>query len=55
MVETGDHNLVLDQPFLNFVKFSQEYKLDGIFNTITHPHTYQMAVFCTLTTQNFAN
>lgn len=40
VVEVGDHDLVLGQFFLNFVKFSQEYKLDEIFNTITHPHMY---------------
>lgn len=39
VIEAGDHDLVLGQPFLNSVKFSQEYKPDGIFGTITHPHT----------------
>lgn len=45
VVETGDHDLVLSQPFLNFVKFSQEYKPDRIFGTITHPYIYQTAIF----------
>ena len=36
VIEHGDHDLVLGQPFLNLVKFSQEYKPDGIFGTITH-------------------
>lgn len=48
VVETGDHDLVLGQPFLNSVRFSQEYKPKGIFGTITHPCTHQSAVFRTL-------
>lgn len=36
IVEHGDHDLVLGQPFLNLVKFSQQYKSDGIFGTIMH-------------------
>lgn len=40
VVETGDHELVLGQNFLNSVKFSQEYKPGGIFGTITHPSTH---------------
>ena len=40
MVEIEDYDLVLGQLFLNSVKFSQEYKSDGIFGTITHLHTY---------------
>ncbi len=47
VIEVGDHDLVLGQPFLNSVKFSQEYKPDGIFGTITHPNTHQTAVFRT--------
>lgn len=31
-----DYNLVLDQSFLNVIKFSQEYKSDRIFGTIMH-------------------
>lgn len=38
VIEAGDYDFVLSQPFLKSVKFSQEYKLDGIFGTITH-HT----------------
>ena len=55
VVETGDHDLVLGQPFLNSVKFSQEYKPDGIFGTITHPYTHQSAVFRTLAPYDPAN
>lgn len=40
VIEAGDHDLVLSQLFLNSVKFSQEYKLDGVFGTVTHLHTY---------------
>lgn len=45
VVEVKDYKLVLGQPFLNFVKFSQKYKLDEIFGTITHSYTYQIALF----------
>ena len=55
VVETGDHDLVLGQPFLNFVKFSQEYKSEGIFGTITRPYTQQLAIFRTLALQDLAN
>ena len=55
VVEAGDHDLVLGQRFLNSVKFSQEYKSDGIFGTITHPNTYQTAVFRTLAPKDSAN
>lgn len=39
VVEQGNHDLILDQSFLNLIKFSQEYKLHGIFGTITYPYT----------------
>ena len=55
VVEAGDHDLVLGQPFLNSVKFSEEYKPDGIFGTITNPYTHQTAVFRTLAPQDPAN
>ena len=55
VVEAGDHDLVLGQPFLNSMKFSQEYKPDRIFVTIMHPHTHQTAVFRTLAPQDPAN
>ena len=55
VVETNDHNLVLGQPFLNSVKFSQEYKPNEIFGTITHLHTDQTTVFHTLAPQDLAN
>ena len=40
VMEAEDHDLVLSQLFLKFVKFSHEYKLDGIFGTITYLYTY---------------
>lgn len=55
LIETEDHDLVLGQPFLNSVKFSQEYKPNEIFGTITHPDTHQTAVFCTLALQDLTN
>lgn len=55
VVEHGDHDLVLGQPFLNMVKFSQEYKPDGVFGTITHPETMESAVFRTLSSKDPAN
>lgn len=55
IIETRDHDFVLGQPFLNFVKFSQEYKSDEIFGTITRLHTHQIAIFRILATQNPAN
>lgn len=45
IIEHGDYELVLGQTFLNLVKFSEKYKPDGIFGTITHPYTQQLAVF----------
>lgn len=36
VMKRRDYDLVLVQPFLNPVNFSQEYKPDGIFGTITH-------------------
>lgn len=48
VIETGDHDFVLGQLFLNSMKFNQKYKPDKIYSTITHPHTYQTAVFYTL-------
>lgn len=55
VVEHGDHDLVLGQPFLNAVKFSQDYKPEGVFGTITHPQTKQLAVFRTLSSKDPAN
>ncbi len=55
IVEAGDHNLVLGQLFLNSIKFSQEYKPNEIFGTITHFFTHQSAVFRTLTSQDPVN
>lgn len=55
VIEAGDHNLELVQPFLNFVKHNQEYKPDGVFDTIMYPHTYRTAVFQTLASQDPAN
>lgn len=47
VIEQGDYNLILDQLFLNLVKFSLEYKPDGIFGTIIYLYTQQSAVFQT--------
>ena len=55
IVKARGHNFSLGQPFLNFMKFSQEYKLDGIFGTITHLNTHQITVFFILTFQDPAN
>ncbi len=55
VVENRDHDLVLGQPFLNLIKFSQEYKPDGIFGTIIYLQTQQPAVFRTLAPQGLAN
>lgn len=45
VIEHGDHDLVLGQPFLNIVKFQQEYKPEGVFGTITHPQSLESAIF----------
>ena len=37
VIEARHHDLVLGQPFLNTVKFSHNYKLDGIFSFIIYP------------------
>ena len=55
VVETGDHDLILGQPFFNTVKFRQEYKPDGVFGTIIYPQTQESAVFQTLSPRNLAN
>lgn len=55
MVEVRDHDLVLGELFLNSIKFNQEYKLDRIFDTITHPHMHQTVVFYTLAPQDPIN
>ena len=52
LIEVDDHDLVLGQSVLNSVKFSQEYKPDRIFDTITHPYTHQTIIFRTLATQD---
>lgn len=55
MVKVKDHDLVLSQAFLNYTKFSQEYKLDEIFDTITHLETYQTTLFYILTPEDPSN
>ena len=55
VVEHGDHDLVLGQPFLNTVKFRQEYRPEGVFGTITHPQSLESAVFRTVSPQDPAN
>lgn len=55
VVEAGDHDLVLGQQFLHTVKFSQDYKLDGIFGSIIYPQTQESAIFRTLSPHDPAN
>lgn len=55
VIETRDHNLVLNYLFLNSIKFSQKYRSNAIFGTITHFYTYQLTMFWTLASQNLAN
>lgn len=55
MIEVRDHNFILKQPFLNFIKFSWEYIPDGIFNTIIYLHMYQIRIFCALAPKNLTN
>lgn len=55
IIETRDHNFVLEQSFLNSVKFSQKYKPDKIFDIITYVYLHQLTIFQTLATQNSAN
>lgn len=55
MIKVGDHDLILGQLFLNSIKFSQEYKSDRVFGTITHSHTYQTAIFWTLASKDPTN
>lgn len=55
VVEYEDHDLVLRQSFLNAVKFSQDYKPDGVFGTIIHPQTKKLVVFHTLSPKDLTN
>lgn len=55
VIKARDHNFVSYQPFLNSVKFSQEYKPDEVFDTIIHLYIYQTAVLQTLAPQDLAN
>lgn len=55
VVKHGDHDLVLGQPFLNAIKFSQNYKPDRVFGIIIHLQTKKLAVFCILLPKNPAN
>ncbi len=48
VVGKADHELVLGQPSLNLIKFTQEYQADGIFGTISNLSGTQSAVLCTL-------
>ncbi len=48
VLENAENDLVLGQPFLNNVKFTQEYEADGVFGTITNESESQSAVFRTL-------
>lgn len=44
-IKHQNHKLILGLLFLNLVKFSQKYKLDSIFDTITYLYTQSLAVF----------
>lgn len=55
VVEIEDHNLVLGQPFLNAVKFGQDYKSDRVFGAIIYPQTQKLVIFCTLSPQDPTN
>lgn len=55
VIETGNHDLIFGQSFLNLVKFSQEYKSDRNFGTITYLTIYQSTIFQTLLPQDPAN
>ena len=55
VLEYGDYDLVLGQPFLNTVKFWQEYRSEGVFGTITHPLSLESAVFRMVSLQDPAN
>ncbi len=55
VVEAYDHAYVIGQLFLKSAKFSQVYKPDRIFDTITHSHMHQTAIFRTSATQDLAN
>lgn len=44
VIEIRDYNLDLEQPFLNAVKFSQDYKLNSVFRSITHFETQELAI-----------
>lgn len=37
------------------MKFSQNYKPDGVFSTIMHLYIYQTAILCTLVSQDLIN
>lgn len=45
MIKQRDYNYILDQLFLNSVKFSQKYKSDSIFSIIIYLYTQQLVVF----------
>lgn len=51
VVKYRDNNLVFRQPFLNAIKFYQDYKPKNVFCTITLSQTKELAVFCTLSTK----
>lgn len=55
VIEHGDYDLILGQSFLILVKFSQKYKPNSIFSTITHSQTQQLVIFQTLASQKSAN
>ncbi len=55
MVIKAEHDLVLEQLFLNDVKFTQEYQADLVFGTITNESESQSAVFRTSAANDSSN
>lgn len=55
VIEAEDHNLVLEQPFLNAIKFSQDYKQNGVSGSITYPWTQELTLFQILLPHNPVN
>lgn len=55
IVETGDHPLVLGQPFLYKGKFSQQYLPDGVYGHLTDRTETHTVMFPTLSPNDRAN
>ena len=55
VMEKAEHDLILGQPCLTNVKFTQEYQADRVFGTITNESEFQSAVFQTLAANDPSN